>query len=275
MPSKWSEIPTEIFLLIFKPIHSVDLCNSSLVCRNWNRQLEPSIYSFVMIRSASQQAQFNDTLVNSDKGGLVKGIGFTYDYHPGFANLYRTTLDHLPRLQDFRFYAEFSYWPLIDALKRGQLAELKYMNDPVFYDWGDLDNYGTCVMLIKDRLEHFDLFDNTMDGKLRDWEEIDNLSCFYERMSQIMEQPHSFTEISVRKKINDNITYAESILKKCIHLKTLNLTVEDDFLDEETSQWTSEMIRNRITPIKTIKSLSVFFTGANIDAFVYYLCYKF
>ena len=159
---------------------------------------------------------------------------------------------------------------------QGKLTELKIINEPLGYDWAALDNYATCVLLVKDRLESVTFFDTTPDGDLMDMEDdIDYLHLFYRRLSRIMDQSHCFTVLTVRKKTDDYITYVESILMKCIHLDTLRFLIEDDFWDDETSQWTPDMIKKTINPVNTIKSLSVHLRVPDNNNLVYYLSHKF
>ena len=164
---------------------------------------------------------------------------------------------------------------MIDAIMQGKLTNLKYIGAPLSYDWATLDNYATCVYLLKDQLEGVTLFDSTIYGQLTVEENINHWFIFYNRISQIMDLPHSFTRLTVKKRINDNISYVESIMNKCENLDTLKLLIDPDVSKEEASPRTAEMIRNMVTPVNTVKSLRVDFRGPNIDEFVYNLQWKF
>ena len=231
MASNWCELPAEVFHLIFEPLSNLPrwkaYSESLLVCKNWSRQLEPLIYSSVVISTRSQHEKF--------KGGLVKKIVFGYKYALFLAQWYEITFNNLSRLQHLETPLKFPYLPLIDALIQGKLTELNFINEPVHYDFAALDNYATCVLLLIDRLKNFTLFDISFTIIASMAEDFGKLSFFYKRMSRTMDQSQSFTTLTVRKRISDYITYVESIMKKCKQLYTLHLLIEDD-LEEETPQ---------------------------------------
>ena len=199
-------------------------------------------------------------------------------------------LNHLSQLEHFTALGKFSYLPLVNTLQKGKLPLLEYIEEPKGQNhgfYGALNNYGACLMLIKPRLKHAVIFDGTrklvrsniyiLGFSRLDFHNTEDYEAYYKRICHIMDTPHTFNELTVRRTTDDTIGYIELVLSKCADIHTLNLTLGGRFAEEEMEQsrWFDiAEVRNTL-PAPNIKKLDLNLRDQFQYNFMPYLVHKF
>ena len=283
MPSKWSDLPTEILQNVFQqyPLYHymltqyTDWINCASVCKNWKRVAESLLYKDVQIRSIYGHLIFFRTVSNSSKGTLVKRLELKYD-SKSFAReepeVFATMFNNMPCLQEFASFKNFSYSPLIDAIMDGKLPELNVIGGD--YGLDSVDNYITCFMLIKDRLKTIQMQERDDTGL------FDRIGKVYfdrllDRQDQLLNQPNAITNYSASKRsVCDEVEYLENVVSKCKHLTNLHLSFKRDSTEHADLQEIREGI-GQLPPAPNVQTMYVNFGQIAAPGLLYYIMHKF
>ncbi|CAO3627910.1 unnamed protein product [Mucor hiemalis] len=138
---------------------------------------------------------------------------------------------HLPNVESYSSsFHRSSYLPVLIALLNNQLIRLKTLEKPVKDATNyNITNYTTCALLMKDRLEHLQMFDD-YDGVLTNAKQT---KLLYNLLYDNLQQFNKLISLSINMKTDEIIKELESITDAC---KTLEKIVFNfDSLNDDIS----------------------------------------
>lgn len=220
------------------------ICQCACVCKNWKATVYYKLYTDVSFFSVATLTKFNRTIAESaNVANMVKIMTFhTYldENDSEQAALVYTLLSNLPNLQHFNSLYSPCLIPTTNALLDSKLTNLKNFAEPLVVTTSN--DYVTCALLLKDRLETLLL---AGEGVL------------YERLYDRLEQFKKLERIRIELALENPIEGLDLIVDKCPTVRVIEVDLENELDYTSTVVVKDSIISQLYAPRLEVISLSV------------------